>query len=76
MDEARKVPDGSVGNSQAFMIIRPDGRMEQIQPDVQFLRDWKNAFRDRTSTISIDSSALAGAQVRNVLQRYATKRTQ
>lgn len=75
LDEARKVPDKSVGDPQAFTVMWRDGRMARFFADTQLLRDWKKAYRKRDSTSSLDTSVIAMEQVKYLLVKHEVVRS-
>jgi len=70
LDEARKVPDKSVGKPQAFTLMWRDGRACRFLADAQLLKDWKQAYKNRSNTSSLDVSVIAEQQVKYLLVKH------
>jgi hypothetical protein len=75
MDKARKVPDKSVGRPQGFTVIWRDGRLARFPGQTALLRGWKKAYKNRTSTMSLDSSVVAHEQIRLLLLKHVVRQS-
>jgi hypothetical protein len=75
LEKAKAVSDGSVGEAQALMIIHKDGRMQRLPSAAPVLSEWKTAFRNRTSTASLDGSDAAWNQLKFQLSVYHPRRS-
>jgi hypothetical protein len=70
LEEARKVPDGSVGHAQAFTIIWRNGDIVQLPADSPTLTGWRNAYKNRADTTSLDESDVAWQQIKHQLYKH------
>ncbi len=75
LDEAQKVADDSVGKPQAFVVMDRNGLIGRIDADAQVFKDWKAAYRDRETTLSLDSSVVAHEQIKALIQKHVVKRS-
>ena len=74
LDEATKVKDKTVGESEAFSIIFRDGTVSRIEANAPLFSDWKKAFKDR-DTAPLDDSEMAYEQITALFRVYQIERS-
>lgn len=72
-DAARKANRSTVGKPSHFVIMWKDGGMERFPPECQIIKDWKRAYKNRSSTWSLQNKKVAEVQIQHQMLEHETR---